>query len=326
MPPVPLVSLRSLGAAVTLFSVVAVLAYVVLADLLGAGREADDVTGYVEGPGGRGTRDRPRERDLPVPATRAGDPPGGPWWRRLGYATLLGWLALLTWPFPVAALDAVLSADVGALVPPVLAWLVAFALVVALVRLVLVPAFLWRDVTAVRRAEVEWCPSRLAYVGGAVVLGTLVSGYYLYKRHQRFDEPPLPSRLARAVAYRGPVRSNWWYLVAFDLLVVLALATVGWDTVARAAGRLPGPVALPLYNLWFLLGAGVLLAVLLLPVAIWKDARAVRAADVSWSPRPLLLAVGGVLLFVLVGPYYLVRRILLLGRADDEPGQSQTTR
>lgn len=325
MPPVPLVSLGSLGAAVTLFSVVAVLAYVVLADLLGAGREADDATGYVEGPGGRGTRDRPRERDLPTPATRAGDPPGGPWWRRLGYATLLGWLALLTWPVPVAALDVVLSADVDVLVLPALAWLGAFGLVAALVRVVLVPAFLWRDVTTVRRAEVEWYPSRLGYVVGAVVLGTLVSGYYLYKRHQRFDEPPLPSRLAGAVAYRGPVRSNWWYLVAFDLVAVLAPTAVEWDAVGRVVGRLPDPVALPLYNLWFLLGAGVLLAVLLLPVAFWKDARAVRAADVSWSPHPLLLAVGGVLLFVLVGPYYLGRRILVLDREAD-PGQSQTTR
>lgn len=328
VPPVPLVSALSFGAVVALFAVVAGLAYVVLDDILGAGRAEDDfVEEYVEGPGGRGTRGRTRERDQPTPVEETEGPPGGPWWRRLGYVTLIGWLALLGWPLPVATLDVVLSVDAGALTAPTLLWLVALALVASLVRFVLVPLFLWKDVTVVRRAGGDWTPSQLFYVGAGAVLGTLVCSYYLYKRHQRFGEPALPARLAAAVAYRGPVRSNWWYLIAFDLLLVSGPVTAGLGAIEWAAGRLPEPAALPLYNLGLLLAVGVLLAALLLPVAFWKDARAVRAADLSWSPHPALLAVGGVALFPLVGPYYLLRRVLIVSRGRrGGPDQSQTMR
>lgn len=102
-------------------------------------------------------------------------------------------------------------------------------------------------------------------------------------------------------------------------LAVLGLLTGTFGAVGSGHGMLPfaGPGALGLASLLIapLVVLGVLSS-LLLPVALYLDAEAVGAADVGWTPDPVLYAIAGVVgLFAqglpiqpAVALYYLYRR------------------
>lgn len=85
----------------------------------------------------------------------------------------------------------------------------------------------------------------------------------------------------------GSVDSNWWLLVLAMPLVTLAevclsFLLVGFVYTSTGAS---GLVSLLIPAAPFL--AIALLVRLLLPLALYKDARAIRDADVEWEPDPV---------------------------------------
>lgn len=138
-------------------------------------------------------------------------------------------------------------------------------------------------------------------------------------RDNSVDEPsgidPLDDHLPEP-----SVDSRWWYWVAAVPLYFLLSTIVGVAFFAIAILGFAtdlGGLTLLLFALVFLLIAlpGLLLSVLF-PLGIYLDAKAVAAADLEWSPDPVLyglLAVAAVLVsaFTLGVPlalYYLYQR------------------
>jgi hypothetical protein len=87
-----------------------------------------------------------------------------------------------------------------------------------------------------------------------------------------------------------PTRSRWWYWVAgVPIAFAFWLVAVGW--VAVAVGLTPavdpgpdGPLSFAIAVSLVALGAPLGVLVLMFPFAIYRDARAVAAADVGWQP------------------------------------------
>lgn len=144
------------------------------------------------------------------------------------------------------------------------------------------------------------------------------------------EEPAGTDPLDRPYPPLDAVDSRWWYWIA--AYVVVSLLFVPFVIVAGIAVAAPvfvvgpdtgyligGPVALVLGLVAAVLVFGfALLALsvfLLLPVALYVDARHVARADLDWKPDPVLYGVLG-LLQLLVTPlvgffvavYYLYRR------------------
>lgn len=100
-----------------------------------------------------------------------------------------------------------------------------------------------------------------------------------------------------------PTRSRWWYWVAaVPLALAFWLLAVGWVAVAvlvnphvgtDPGGTVPFALALSLVALGAPLGA----LLLVFPFALFRDARAVEAADVGWRPDHTRLVAAA-----LVGP------------------------
>ncbi len=127
------------------------------------------------------------------------------------------------------------------------------------------------------------------------------------------------------------VDSRWWYwIVAYPVVTFLFIPLIlifGLIGLAPFVVISPDPQPQPLLGVVFgIVGLIMLLLILvlifaslavfvMLPVALYMDARAVSRADYEWKPDPLLYGVLGVLQFLvtpliglLVALYYLYRR------------------
>lgn len=136
------------------------------------------------------------------------------------------------------------------------------------------------------------------------------------------------------------VDSRWWYWIAaypIVLLLVIPVAVVGLilfivPVAVVGPGADPGPgagagfgailvlVALLVVGLLVIIGLLSFALIVMLPVALYLDARAVAAADVDWQPDPFLYGLLGILqLFVtpvigiVVAAYYLYKRHVHVG-------------
>jgi hypothetical protein len=114
-----------------------------------------------------------------------------------------------------------------------------------------------------------------------------------------------PERASR-LADRPRVDSNWWYVVAvMPLFSLLGFLVFGWMLAAVflgiGTGLMPmmGPVGMTsgmpggLFALlvpMVLFGTVATVLTAVFPVALYLDAKAVRAADVGWKPDPVLYA------------------------------------
>ena len=132
----------------------------------------------------------------------------------------------------------------------------------------------------------------------------------------------------------GTVDSRWWYWIAAypvaTLLVLPVIIIIGLIALAPAlaigADPAPAPVigwAIILVFAAFLLFGllvGMLVVFVMLPIALFFDARAVQEADVEWNPDPIVYALVTLLQFfvtplvgLVVSLYYLYRRHEVLG-------------
>ncbi|QLG28263.1 hypothetical protein HUG10_12200 [Halorarum halophilum] len=249
--------------------------------------------------------------ELPRPpaAFRESDPTGASWWQVLAVGTVAWAFVATAWSLPFAIGDLPVPSLSGGLSSAAEAGVLVALAAAALVRLVVLPAALLRDATLLRRADaVEWSPSRRFY-GPAVVLAPLPTCcLYLLKR-RRYVGTPTTRYGDRFAFYEGrTVPSNWWVIVAVGVLLggvteVLVAVSEGIDALPDGVGMvLSGPLLAAV--------AGVLfLRVVLVPLAFYHDATAVRRADVGWRPLALWYAIGGLVLALPFGLFYLYRRV-----------------
>lgn len=132
------------------------------------------------------------------------------------------------------------------------------------------------------------------------------------------DYPPLDA-----------VNSRWWYWIAaylvatvvFIPLLVIAMLSFMVPVMVVGPGQGPGmSMPIRLFMLLFmLLVFGVLVlsfvVFVMLPVALYMDARQVSRAEIDWEPDPVLYGVLGLLQFIVtpivgivVALYYLYKR------------------
>lgn len=288
-------------------------------------RLGDHTAGNADGPGSGSRSEEPAEPDrskssaeLPRPPARfrESDPTGASWWRVLAYGTGAWVTVVALWSLPFV-LGGVSSASPSGEFESAAGRAVAVVLGVAvLLRFVFLPTVLLRDASLVRRSdEVAWSP-RLSFYALAVVLAAFPACLsYLLKRRRYLGNPgwQYGDRLA---FYEGrTVPSNWWVVVAVGTLVGAALegSAVALEGLAGAtvsAPTLPQDLGLALSGPLLAATAGFLfLRLVLVPLAFYLDATAVRRADVGWRPLALWYAFGGLVLTLPFGLFYLYRRI-----------------
>lgn len=133
----------------------------------------------------------------------------------------------------------------------------------------------------------------------------------------------------------GTIESRWWYwILAYPIglflgapLVALLAIFVGVPLVAFAADLQGDPSVAWLFialvaGVIFIGLLFVLLAIfVMLPVALYFDAREIRDASIDWKPDPLVYALIAALQFLvtplvglIVSVYYLYRRHDAIGR------------
>lgn len=233
------------------------------------------------------------------------DPTGAEWWHVLTVATAIAVAGFFLWPFldPLLGLtDPYEGTPVGTAGGVVA---LAGVFLLAAVRFVVLPVALWRDATLLSEADVGWEPSRRFYLLAGAFWASLTCAYYLYKRSRYTGRPSLPVPRERLYFEGRRVPSNWH-------LVVLAGATASplltgmeflWDALETVPYTESVQVVLAMV-VAFVAG----LAFLVLPVAYYRDTRAVRRADVDWNPNTALYVVFGYVFGVLVAAYYIYRR------------------
>ena len=263
------------------------------------------------GPSEPSQSDSAASAELPRPpaAFRDTDPAGASWWRVLVVGTVAWAFVATTWSLPFALGDVPIPSLSGGLTSAAEAGVLVALAVAVLLRLIVLPAALLRDATLLRRADaVEWSPSRRFY-GPAVVLAALPTCcLYLLKR-RRYVGTPTTRYGDRFAFYEGrTVPSNWWVIVAVG--VVLGGVTEGLVAASEGLDALPDGVGMALSGLLLAALVGVLfLRVILVPLAFYHDATAVRRADVGWRPLALWYAIGGLVLALPFGLFYLYRRV-----------------
>lgn len=130
------------------------------------------------------------------------------------------------------------------------------------------------------------------------------------------------------------VASRWWYwIAAYPVVVLLVLPVIAFiGVVALVPLAIVGPdapMAPTLVWTLFVIFAGIIVFVLLvgllavfvmLPIALFFDAKAVQASAIDWDPDPIVYAVLALLQFVItpiidliVAVYYLYRRHDIVG-------------
>jgi hypothetical protein len=254
-----------------------------------------------------GTAGREPELEVPDPAALPPetDPTGAGWWRVLAVLTGVAVAGFFLWPLlsPVLSLAEVAAGTRVETAGALLA--LAPLLLLVLVRFVALPVALWRDATLLRRTEVDWEPSRGFYMTAGALWASLTCAYYLYKRSRYTGRPSLPIPAERLHFAGRRIESNWHLVVALALLV--GPLAVGFDALFVAVGSVPGgDVIGAILALVFLLLLFV--AFVLLPVAFYRDCRAVRRTDADWQPTTWFYVVVGYLFTLPVGAYYLYKR------------------
>lgn len=197
------------------------------------------------------------------------------------------WLERLLLALPIVVATGVLGV-VGSAPGSALRGGVVVAVAVALVGLrVTIPVCLYLDATEQSRSSVRWNPNRQLYAATALsISASLVALVYLYRR---YDLVALPEP-----------RRHWWLAVALAAFVAPVSLTVG-----LADGGV---------DLVTTLAVGTVLAAVLLPVGLVRDAAHVAGSDGHWRPNPALyLGFAYVALLVVVlqpalAAYYLGRR------------------
>lgn len=126
------------------------------------------------------------------------------------------------------------------------------------------------------------------------------------------------------------VDSRWWYwIAAYPIVLFLFIPVMMFGVVFLLMpfafmGPDPGAPALPVFGVLFALPVMFLLftvllvtfaVIVMLPVALYLDARKVAQADLEWQPDPFLYGILGVLQVIatpiiglIVSIYYLYRR------------------
>jgi hypothetical protein len=275
---------------------------------------------------------------LPAPprAWRDGDPTGAAWWRVLTRATQLSVLVSLLWSVPLAVVDLTVAPAPGSLPTLTAVGVGGLAVVAGVLRFVVLPAALYRDATLVGRADaVAWTPRRREFLAAVAVSATPTCLYYLYLRGRHVGNPRVPLRPS-VLRYEGQrVASNWWLAVGIAVVVgttaggvatalselsaptALARTALGGPFLTLAGAEafvttttaLPRPVNVAVGAPALALGGlAAFLRLVVLPVAFYADATAVRRSDAPWEPLALWYAAAGWVLAVPTGLFYLARR------------------
>ena len=131
----------------------------------------------------------------------------------------------------------------------------------------------------------------------------------------------------------NPVDSRWWYwiaayplfllvfvpLIVFVVALVVIPAVILIEVEPGASGLIVVPLVLG--GVLFLgIAVGFLVVFLVLPVALYADAKEIRAANVDWDPDPVLYGLVAALQWLfspfiglVIALYYLYRRHQVLG-------------
>lgn len=233
------------------------------------------------------------------------DPTGAGWWRLLSVLTGVSVAGFFLWPLlsPVLSLGELAAGTRFDTAAALLA--LAPLLMLLFVRFIALPVALWRDATLLRDSGADWEPSRGFYVTAGALWASLTCAYYLYKRSRYTGRPSLPIPAERLHFSGRRIESNWHLVVA--VAAFLAPLGVGFDALFVAVEAVPGgDVVGAILAMAFL----VLLAVgfVFLPVAFYRDCRAVRRTDPHWQPTTWFYVIVGYLFTLPVGAYYLYRR------------------
>lgn len=176
------------------------------------------------------------------------------------------------------------------------------------------PIFVYKDIQAVEHTH--WPHRGRAYLIGTLLCPLPVGVYYAYRRYRVFGTPSIPfGAVLRPEAVTEdtiePVYppSNWW------VVVVLALVSEGVFFVYVGLTASNAPLILIHPSLAVLMALAPF-RFIILPIAIYKDATAVRQSAIAWNPNRVLLALGGWFLCLFVCPYYLSRRLAYLPSID----------
>jgi hypothetical protein len=275
---------------------------------------------------------------LPTPPVewRDADPTESRWWRVLTRATQLSFVVLLLWSIPLAAFDVTEQFAPESVSTTVAVAVVALSVIAGVIRFVVLPIALFRDATLLRSDErVPWSPSLVFYGIAGALFATGTCAYYLYKRG-RYVGNPSPRVGGALLRYEGQsVASSWWLVVAVaagagtiaggvstvasDLALPVKLVRIavggpllsltGTSTVVDAFWSLPAPVDTAVGAPVLAVGSvTVFLRLIVLPVAFYNDATAVRRSDAEWNPLALWYALAGWVLAVPTAVVYLYRR------------------
>lgn len=261
--------------------------------------------------GGPAADAREPTAELPRPPTEwrgDGDPTGSTTWRWLTRATRLSALLLTFWSVPLVLFGVVDRAGLDAVATGAAVGTVGLLLVAVGLRFVVLPVLLFRDASTVKRSEeVDWAPSRTFYMLTGAVFATLACGYYLFKRQRHVGNPRLHVATEHVYYDGRTVGSNWHLVVAVTVALSMGVGGVGTLlTLLEAvsvdlATAFVGPLAL-------LLVLALLCRLVFLPVAFYRDARAVAESDVDWNPNGVLYAVVGYVFALPTTALYLYRR------------------
>lgn len=276
---------------------------------------------------------------VPAPPSewRERDPTEARWWWVLTRTTQLSLVVLLAWSVPLAAFDLTEQLALESLSTSVSVAILGLSVVALLVRFVVLPVALLRDATLLRRDErVAWSPSLFFYgvAGGMFATGTCL--YYLFKRGRYVGNPSVGVGDA-LLRYEGQaVASSWWAVIGVAVGVgTLAggastaiselplptklvrivvggplLSVDGASSVVQSFGSLPSPVDIAVgAPVLAVGGTTVFLRLVVLPLAFYNDATAVRQSDVPWDPLALWYALAGWVLAVPTATVYLYRRL-----------------
>ncbi|MFB6176107.1 MAG: hypothetical protein ABEI99_02985, partial [Halobaculum sp.] len=276
---------------------------------------------------------------VPAPPTewRETDPSGARWWWVLTRTTQLSLVVLLAWSVPVAAFDLTERLALESLSTSFAVGTLGLAAVALVVRFVVLPVALLRDATLLRRSEdVPWSPSLLFYGVAGAIFATGTCLYYLFKRGRYVGNPSV--RVGDALLrYEGQaVASSWWAVIVVAagvgtlvggastaisglplptklLRIVVGgplLSVDGASTVVERFGSLPPPVDVAVgAPVLAVGGTTVFLRLVVLPLAFYNDATAVRQSDAPWDPLALWYALAGWVLAVPTATVYLYRRL-----------------
>lgn len=236
------------------------------------------------------------------------DPTGSEWWVWLGWGTALSLVVLVAWPIPVVAWGLLERATDQFVAGPTSVGLVLVFGGVGVVRFVLLPVALFRDASLLRRSDdVPWSPSRAFYMTLGAVAATPICVYYLYKRARYTGNSVIPFGEPTLYFEDRTVQSNWSLVIGGAL--ASGLGAGGFDLLMDGAERYLGDAAIAV--VWPILLFLIVLIVcrfVLLPVAFYRDAKAVRRADIGWSPAWPIYAVFGYVFSLPFCLYYLYKR------------------